>query len=356
VGALIALIIAINQVITTLLHALFVFIRWLLNLPERSLRKLAEWLMRFAEWLGGGRVPSPFTRLLGRLITLLMLLALAAFICRICSIARIYPQFLDLIESRQEPSPPIEATSTQPANSQTATPSDSQLPSMQAPLSGFDNALDLDGVDDYVSLPSLNLNSNMVTIEVWIKPNGFQNDWAGIVSSHAENTTAGLLILSDNEVRYIWNGDHYDWSSEAYAPPDDWSHVALVLEPTKATIYLNGVAHTNNANHLPEEFDGEMRIGHDAGFVSRYFNGAFDDIRIWNIARTQKQITRDMQMQLVGSELGLIAYYRLDEGIPGSNNSDVKTAHDVTDKHNGALMNFALEGSRSNWIASYASE
>lgn len=231
--------------------------------------------------------------------------------------------------------------------------SDTQTsPPMQSPLSGFDNALDLDGVDDYVSLPALNLNSNMVTIEAWIKPDGFQNEWAGIVSSRAESTTAGLLILTDNEVRYIWNGDQYQWSSEAYAPPDVWSHVALVIEPSKATIYLNGVAHINNTNHLPEEFDGEARVGHDTASENRYFNGAFDDVKIWNTARSQEQIMSDMQMRLDGSEPGLIAYYPFDEGAPGSNNSNVITAHDMTGNHTGSLINFTLEGSGSNWIAS----
>lgn len=362
-GAIGQLIEAIATLLTSVLHLLYEIIGWPFRKLAVVLTYVAKKITEVAERLSGGKDPSPIARFLGWTITLFLVFWLLAVACRAIANSQLSRKIFNLSNSVlqelqlatiESPYKEIEVTEDSPqtteSSSLTTTLEARGTQSFyQAP---FDHALDLDGVDDYVSLPAFNLNTNTVTIEAWIKPDGSQNAWAGIVSSRAASTTAGLLILTDNEVRYIWNGDHYNWSSEAYAPPDVWSHVALVIEPTKATIYLNGVAHINNTNHLPESFDGEMLIGHDFGYSNRYFDGAFDDVQIWNTARLQEQIISDMHMQLVDSKPGLIAYYSFDQGTPGSNNSDVITAHDVTGNHNGVLVNFALVGSGSNWIVS----
>ncbi len=113
---------------------------------------------------------------------------------------------------------------------------------------------------DYAVIPPLNLNTNTITMTAWIKPNGQQNDWAGILFSRGNSTTTGISIRSDNELRYHWNGDGWSWSSGAYAPLNEWSHVAFVIEPTQTTIYLNGVAFSRQVSNVIEAFDADLRI------------------------------------------------------------------------------------------------
>src|SRR5262249_22324570 len=43
-------------------------------------------------------------------------------------------------------------------------------------------------------------------------------------------------------------------------------------------------------------------------------NAVFDEIRIWNVARTQAQIQQNMMKPLLGSESNLVLYYPMDEG------------------------------------------
>jgi hypothetical protein len=61
--------------------------------------------------------------------------------------------------------------------------------------------------------------------------------------------------------------------------------------------------------------------------------GICHDCRVWNVARTQQEIQRDMNKPLAGDETGLIGYWRLDEG-----SGDV--AYDLTSNgNNGVIYN-----------------
>ncbi len=177
------------------------------------------------------------------------------------------------------------------------------------------SALSLDGVDDYVSIPPLNLNSNTVTFSACIKRNGAQNDWAGILFCRANSTIAGLSILSSGELRYHWNADAatYDWLSGLIVPDNEWTFIALVLEPDKATIYMNDTMAVNTVPHSIEEFDGNLEIGRDATSSSRSFNGLVDEICVWNTSRTAEQIAANQHHIMRGNETGLVGYWRFNQ-------------------------------------------
>lgn len=168
-----------------------------------------------------------------------------------------------------------------------------------------DGALYFDGNDSFVSIPPLNLNSNTVTISAWIKRDGEQAEsYAGIVYSRDGRTTAGLNLGGtgapdwkiNNELAYNWNETPgaWDWHSGLFIPDNKWVFVALVVEPTKATLYLVGEGTLSSAineiNHRIEEFDGVTRIGHDVHTEGRYFKGTIDDVRIYNYALSQAEV------------------------------------------------------------------
>jgi hypothetical protein len=56
-----------------------------------------------------------------------------------------------------------------------------------------------------------------------------------------------------------------------------------------------------------------------------------EEVRIWNIARTQADIQNNMHHELIGNEPGLVGYWRFNEGS-GDTVSDQTANHD-----NGAL-------------------
>jgi hypothetical protein len=147
-----------------------------------------------------------------------------------------------------------------------------------------------------------------VTITAWIKRDGVQaQTYTGIVFSRDGSTTAGLNFGMgpggwgdiNHELSYTWNDRPatWDWHSGLIVPDGEWVFVALVVEPTKATMYLNDASATNVLNHDIEEFDGVTRIGHDAYHSkTRFFNGTIDDVRIYNRALSAEEIRQFYQM------------------------------------------------------------
>ena len=50
------------------------------------------------------------------------------------------------------------------------------------------------------------------------------------------------------------------------------------------------------------------------GKVDNYFKGKMDEVRIWNIARTEAEIQASMNTSLTGNEAGLVGYWNFDDG------------------------------------------
>ncbi|MCU0347053.1 MAG: LamG domain-containing protein, partial [Saprospiraceae bacterium] len=193
------------------------------------------------------------------------------------------------------------------------------------------------GSGNYAVVPVLNLNSNTVTISAWIKPNGLQNDNAGVIFSRGGTTTSGIHMKTNNELRYHWDGGQWSWGSGAIAPANEWSHVALVVEPTKATIYLNGVPYVNTSSHAVEAFDNVIRIGNDPNSSSRTYNGEIDEVCIWKRALTQSEVrelmhlTKEDVLNLAGQELKVYLQFNESSG----------KAYDKTGNRNHATLNSA---------------
>jgi outer membrane lipoprotein-sorting protein len=168
-----------------------------------------------------------------------------------------------------------------------------------------DGALYLDGKDSFVSIPPLNLNSNTVTISAWIRRDGEQKEaYTGLVYCRDGNTTAGFNLGGtgapdwkiNDELAYNWNETQaaWDWHNGLIVPDNKWVFAALVVEPTRATLYMGEdgrlTSATNMIDHSIEEFDGVTRIGHDTHTEGRYFKGTIDDMRIYNCALSQDEV------------------------------------------------------------------
>ena len=215
--------------------------------------------------------------------------------------------------------------------------------------------MDFGGENDYAIMPVFNITTNTLTIEAWIKPTGTQNDWTTITMMNTATTKAGINFKAGHELGYHWthSGAYYSFSSGLIVPENQWSHIALVVEPEQATLYLNGVAASNIITHPTVTFDESMRLGEDSGFgAARNYKGAIEAFRIWSIARTAEELEATKYARLAGTETALIVNYQFDEGILNGDNSQLSTIQDnsVNEAH-ATLMNFAQQGTSSNWIA-----
>ncbi len=196
---------------------------------------------------------------------------------------------------------------------------------------------------DYLQTGEFNVSTNNLTISTWIKRNGNQNDWAGLVFQVGTSSSLGLNFGTNNELRYHWSSSsHWGWNSGAVVPNNEWTHVVLVIEPTKATIYLNGEAHVNNVSHSEKMLDGDFRFGVMEGHSSRNFNGEMDEVTIWNRALTKEEIRAMRHLTktdaMLASDDKLIGYFQFDEEVNNEVFNKAGRTHGIL-KGNATLVN-----------------
>lgn len=152
--------------------------------------------------------------------------------------------------------------------------------------------------NSWLTMPALDLNTNTVTITAWIYPIGAQAAYTGLVFCRSGSTVAGMNLNSaGTDLGYTWNNDSgsWGWSSGVQPPLNLWSFVALVVQPSSATVYLintNGtVSATNILSHPNQAFGGAGTIGTDTyASTARVFNGVMDEVAVFNRSLTASQV------------------------------------------------------------------
>ncbi len=156
--------------------------------------------------------------------------------------------------------------------------------------------------NSWVTIPALNLNANTMTITAWIYPMGSQADFTGLLFCRSGTTVAGLNYGgsgsgSAGTIGYTWNNlmSTWNWNSGLVPPANQWSFVAVAVQPSQAVVYLftlNGLqTATNILTHPVQSFAGLGTIGTDTySAVARSFNGVMDEVAIFNYTPTPAQL------------------------------------------------------------------
>ena len=175
-------------------------------------------------------------------------------------------------------------------------------------------ALTLANYPDYVKAEDLNLTGNTFTITAWVKPNGIQSEYSGIVMN--DNTAAGFNFReANNTLAYHWPGGAWWYDSNLTVPANEWSYIAMVVTPTAVTLYVNGVSATHTTGIQSVTLDN-IRIGSYQGWDGRNFKGEIDEVCIWNRALSADEVR--LQRHLVKNPVAdntIKAYYQFDENI-----------------------------------------
>jgi photosystem II stability/assembly factor-like uncharacterized protein len=170
------------------------------------------------------------------------------------------------------------------------------------------------GSSDYALAPPLNLNTNELTFSAWIKRDGPQEAFSGLIFCRGANTTAGLNFGNNNELRYHWDDNYWGWNSGLVVPDNEWAHVAFVVEPDRATIYLNGIPSANVAAHAVQDFAASLYLGADPNWDERRFKGHMEEVCVWNRALSQDEIRELRHLsKRPQDDPTLIAYYQFNE-------------------------------------------
>jgi hypothetical protein len=211
------------------------------------------------------------------------------------------------------------------------------------------NTLDFDGTDDYVSIPQIGTGWDELTIETWIYLNQAQSaSGNGIFNSNSWTTGDVHFQLWASGIQLAVCGSTENTATYTFST-NKWYHLAATYSASGniRKIYVNG--ELIQTLTLPSVVNVNLtaaQIG--AWTTSRYFNGKMDEYRIWSKALTQTEIQDGMHMELSGSEANLQAYYKFDHS------SGTSLTDGSLNGYYGTLVNFALSGTASNWVASEA--
>jgi hypothetical protein len=136
---------------------------------------------------------------------------------------------------------------------------------------------------------------------------------------------------------------------------DQWVHFAMTYDGTAVVLYVNGVqdathgARKTSPGNMLATATTPLTIGGNPR--GAYFNGYLDEVRLWNVARSQAEIVGTMKKPLTGNEPGLVGYWKFDE-TSGTVAADSTTRPGHT-RANGTLM-AASAGQLPAWIPSTA--
>lgn len=96
---------------------------------------------------------------------------------------------------------------------------------------------------------------------------------------------------------------------------DTWTHVAVTYNGSNAEIFYNGMSQGVLATTNPMLVSAQnFYLGEHPTYPDRRLSGQLSDVRVWNIVRTGTEIQSSMLTFLSGTESGLVANWKLDEG------------------------------------------
>jgi Concanavalin A-like lectin/glucanases superfamily len=205
-----------------------------------------------------------------------------------------------------------------------------------------ETALRLDGTSGCVSLgsPATLKVRAAYTLEAWVSPAG----GGTILSKGAADQPSGFALAIDAAGKLALTQGGATVTSTDPLPTGAFRHVAAVFDGTIATLYVNGASAGSGASTLTPDDASPALIGamSGTGGPTGFFKGDVDEVRVWNRARAADELQQDRGRRLIGTETGLVAYYRFDEGA----GTDL---YDETD----AALNGTIQGG-CTWVTSTA--
>jgi hypothetical protein len=165
------------------------------------------------------------------------------------------------------------------------------------------NALQLDGVNDYVSLPQ-DVVTDLAdfTIAAWVYWDATRT-WARIFDFGSGTKHYMMLTPRASGVRFAITTNYgigeQTINGPSALPTGQWVHVAVTLAGSTGSLYVNGslVGSNTGMTHAPFRLGatGQNWIGRSQYGADPYFNGKIDDFRIYQGALSAAEVAALMQ-------------------------------------------------------------
>jgi hypothetical protein len=210
-------------------------------------------------------------------------------------------------------------------------------------LGNFGNALNFDGVNDYVDIPDLSITGDF-SIEFWVNLDSGIGNQDAVVGQ--EGSGQDINFYAGRCRWFTARESGFPWDAIIATTPavaNTWEYYAITRNGDTLTLYRNGVAdvikYISNINALP--FHPKAIGRGNAG----YFSGTIDEVRIWNRALTDGEIAYNYDLRDVlidikpGSDINSInlgSHGVVPVAILGSIDFDAATVDPLTVTLSGA--------------------
>ncbi|MCP4583726.1 MAG: T9SS type A sorting domain-containing protein [candidate division Zixibacteria bacterium] len=192
------------------------------------------------------------------------------------------------------------------------------------------SAIEFNGETSFAVCPaSQTLNiTNALTIEAWIQPYSWGesvNQGFGKIVDKEKFTFFLFRTGSINDHSIVLQLVNESGSTSLiYTPVNSidlysWQHVAASYDGVgEVKLYINGDEQTidqtiPSAGSIQDNLDIDLIIGNNSG-NSHTFDGVIDEVRLWNIVRSETEIRAGMNNYINGNAVGLVGNWRIDEG------------------------------------------
>lgn len=208
-----------------------------------------------------------------------------------------------------------------------------------------DKALKLNGIDNFLQLPSTVANHQEITIATWVYRQDSSKDRRIFEFGNNQDE---VLYLSPSDLSSqvhfsIKNGSAEQSLFGPELPQGSWSHIAVTLSADKAILYINGlpVDEYESISISPNDFKPALNyigLGQNSSIP---FNGRLDDFRIYNYELSPEKIA-----ELARVEVNVLVKSK-GETCPDKNNGELTITADVDNNHtvtiNGSTYEFLNE-------------
>ncbi len=214
-----------------------------------------------------------------------------------------------------------------------------------------DHGLSLNGSSQYATLGAASdLRSATFTVELWFKRTGAgvgtSTGTGGIASAiplitkgraEAEtaaadvnyffgiDATSGTLVADFEEAQTGANPsmNHPVAGTTAIAADGSWHHAAATYDGTTWYLYLDGVQDGTAtvgqpANAATNALTSVGSARTTSGTAAGFFAGVIDEVRIWDVARSQGQISAAKDTEITSPQTDLLGVWNLNEGTGSS--------------------------------------
>ena len=168
-----------------------------------------------------------------------------------------------------------------------------------------------DGLAEFANPPSLAGRS--FTIEAWVQAKAStSHNFFLLQGSGERDATLHIGFRDGNRIDFAFGGD--DLVVDGSLNDEGWHHWAFAfVDSTRSRqIYKDGVLLASDTAAGVYAGSGALVLG-AAPLIGSYFNGALDEVRIWDHARSADQIAANWKRILSGQEAGLAAYWSMSD-------------------------------------------